>query len=102
MKEALNVGLCGVSEDLRQALERLLHWYLYVFDNAVERVVFESTGVTLYAEAKALAVKNLDGLQIVKFGHALDLSELDVVAILESVALVFMHCHVSVLVLLNS
>ena len=64
---------------------------LYVLDQTLSLVGGESGGINVDLETVSINDIYLSGWQAIELSHAFDLDELDVVAILELVALILMH-----------
>lgn len=68
-------------------------WNLDIFDEPLSCVSNEVGGVKFELEAETIDDFDLGGLYCVELSHAMNLFEGDIVAILELVSLVLMHCH---------
>jgi hypothetical protein len=67
--------------------------YLYILHETLTDIGGEFGCIDMYLKAEAVNHSDLCGLQGIELGHALDLSEFHIVAILEFVTLIFMHCN---------
>ena len=75
-----------------------------IFNHSLAPVLTKITRVNLYSEASSLAVKNLHTpvLEIIEFGHAFNLEELNIVAILVRMTRFFVQLYDWVHSLLNT
>ena len=64
---------------------------LNIFNESLSLIGVEAGRIDLYLEAEAVDDMDLSGWQCVQLGHALDLHELHVVAVLELVSLILVH-----------
>jgi hypothetical protein len=64
---------------------------LNIFHESLSLIGVEAGGIDLNLEAEAVDDLDLGGWQCVQLGHALDLHELHVVAVLELVSLILVH-----------
>lgn len=76
---------------LLETVERYLLWYFDILGLSFSGVSCESGCINLQLEAEAIDHLDLGRRQTVQFGHALNLAELNVIAVLELMSLVLVN-----------
>ena len=101
LKEAVFGRACRVHSGFVEALELDLLGHLVVFDDTLTGVRAKVACIQSESEVIGSGVKDLDRASFVQLRHALDLDELDVIAVLVSVSSVLMNVDSWVLALLD-
>ena len=78
---------------LLQAVVRDLLGNLDILDEALADISRVLGCINVNLKAEAINDSDLNGLKRVQLGHALHLSEFDIIAILEFMSFIFMHCN---------
>lgn len=66
--------------------------YLNIFDKTLSMICLEAGSIYFYLEAEAINHIDLSWWETVQLSHTLYFSELNMIAVLELVSLVFMDC----------
>lgn len=75
--------------------------HLLVLTNSLQLVVSEGTAIKLKSKGERSGLEHLGWLQVVDLGHALNFSDLHVVALVELMSLIFVDCDNSLLALFD-